>query len=95
MVDNVINKHCEESKVLQNIKKRRQDEERKRFKIDNILINSDLRRKAINRSTDKLYFYKNKNKKRDIIKTYDTKIEEDNLEDNPEKHFILLKDEKK
>ena len=87
MVDNALNKHFEISKVLNNIKKRRLDEERKRYIIGNILINSDLRRKSINRSTGKLYFYKNNNKKEDFIKPNENKIEEKNFDEHSEINF--------
>ena len=58
MVDNAMNKHAEESGVLKKIKNRRINEERKRHLINNILVQSELRRRAINRSTDKLMFNK-------------------------------------
>ena len=61
MVDNAMNKHAEESGVLKKIKNRRINEERKRHLINNILVQSDLRRRAIDRSTDKLMFNKNRN----------------------------------
>ena len=60
MVDNAFNKHFEVSKALEVIKNRKMKEERTRQLINNILVNSDLRVKAINRSTDKLYSIKNK-----------------------------------
>ena len=60
MVDNVINKHSEVSRSLEKIKIRHFNEERTRRKINNILIQSDLSRKAIERSTDKLLENKNK-----------------------------------
>ena len=50
--------HAEESGVLKKIKNRRINEERKRHLINNILVQSELRRRAINRSTDKLMFNK-------------------------------------
>ena len=53
-----MNKHAEESGVLKKIKNRRINEERKRHLINNILVQSELRRRAINRSTDKLMFNK-------------------------------------
>ena len=64
MVDNAINKQSEVSSVLKNIKIRKLNEERTRNKINNILIDSDFRRRVINHSTDKLYFnqYKKGNK---------------------------------
>ena len=76
IVQKAINKYSEASKILQIVKNRRLDEERKRYIIDNILINSDLIRRSINRSTDKLHIHRNKNKKEDIIKTHENKIEE-------------------
>ena len=76
IVQKAINKYSEASKILQIVKNRRLDEERKRYIIDNILINSDLIRRSINRSTDKLHIHRNKNKKEDIIKTLENKSEE-------------------
>jgi hypothetical protein len=68
MVDNAINKHAEESGVLKKIKNRRINEERKRHLINNILVQSELRRRAIDRSTDKLMM--NKNRYNDIDNDY-------------------------
>ena len=58
MVDNVMNKHAEVNGVLKKIKIRKINEERKRHLINNILVQSDLKRRAIDRSTDKLLFEK-------------------------------------
>ena len=97
MVDDILNKYIEVYKDLKNVKKRRLDEERKRYLINNILINSELRRRVINKSTDKLFIhkkknkYKNKNKKEDIIKTNENKIEDKNIGDNEEIDFKLIK----
>ena len=54
LFENAMNKHSEVSKDLEKIKIRRLNEERTRHIINNILVQSDLSRKAINRSTDKL-----------------------------------------
>jgi len=55
MVDNTLSKHAEISDALKVIKKRKMNEERKRHIINNILVQSELRRRKINGSTDKLY----------------------------------------
>ena len=55
MVDNTLSKHVEISDALKVIKTRKKNEERKRHIINNILVQSELRRRKINRSTDKLY----------------------------------------
>ena len=55
MVDNTLSKHVEISDALKVIKKRKMIEERKRNIINNILVQSELRRRKINRSTDKLH----------------------------------------
>jgi hypothetical protein len=55
IVDNAMNKHAEVSDALKKIQKRKINEEKKRHLIDTILVQSDLRRRAINRSTEKLY----------------------------------------
>ena len=71
MVDNAVNKHAEECGVLKKIKNRRINEERKRHLINNILVQSELKRRAIVRSTDKLMPHKNNN---DIENDYNETI---------------------
>ena len=61
MVENTLNKHVEISDALKKIKKRKMNEQKKRHIINNILVQSELRRKNINRSTDKLYEKINEN----------------------------------
>jgi len=96
MVDNAINKHTEVSKVLEKIKIRKLNEERTRHIITNILVQSDLSRKAIIHSTDK--YIENKNKEDIINKKEEGKIEkkEDKKDkEQPEKkNEILNKKEK-
>ena len=95
MTDIFDNKISEDSKVIQNIKRRKYNEERARNLIDQILLKNDLGMKAINRSTDKLLekksLYKNQsaimNEKNEFnilkMKNYKKKIdkeEEDSIE---------------
>jgi len=61
--DNVMNKHFETSKVLKKIKLRKLNEERTRRIINKILEDTELSRKAINSSTDKLFDNKIKKEK--------------------------------
>ena len=96
MVDNAINKHSEVSKVLEKIRIRKLNEERTRHIITNILVQSDLSRKAIIHSTDK--YIENKNKE-DIINKKEemknNKIEKKEDKEQPEKkNEILMKKEK-
>ena len=93
MVNNALNKYIEASKELKNVKKRRLEEDRKRYLINNILINSDLRRRLINRSTDKLFINekKIKNKKEANINTNENTIEDKNVNENEEINFNLIK----
>ena len=93
--DNVMNKHFEASKVLKKIKLRKLNEERTRRIINKILEDTELTRKAINSSTDKLFDNKikkeksiinneskdNKNKQKMIIKN-SVKEGEPNLNEN-------------
>ena len=72
MVDNTLNKYSEVSKVLQKIKLRILNEEKTINIINNILEKSDLGRRAINKSTDKLIHYKNK--KEFVIKNNGNKV---------------------
>jgi len=95
MTDIFDNKNSEDSKVIQNIKRRKYNEERARNLIDQILLKNDLGMKAINRSTDKLLekksLYKNQsaimNEKNEFnilkMKNYKKKIDkedEDSIE---------------
>ena len=96
MVDNAINKHSEVSKVLEKIRIRKLNEERTRHIITNILVQSDLSRKAIIHSTDKYYEKKNEediiNKKEEMK---NNKIEKKEDKEQPEKkNEILMKKEK-
>lgn len=86
MVDNAINKHAEESGVLKKIKNRRINEERKRHLINNILVQSELRRRAIDRSTDKLMM--NKNRYNDIDNDYNEIVnyQQDNKREIPKRN---------
>ena len=93
MVDNAINKHSEDSKVLEKIRIRKLNEERTRHIITNILVQSDLSRKAIIHSTDK--YIENKNKEDIINKKEEGKIEKKEDKEQPEKkNEILMKKEK-
>ena len=96
MVDNAINKHSEVSKVLEKIRIRKLNEERARHIITNILVQSDLSRKAIIHSTDKYY---EKKSEEDIINKNEemknNKIEKKEDKEQPEKkNEILMKKEK-
>ena len=96
MVDNAINKHSEVSKVLEKIRIRKLNEERTRHIITNILVQSDLSRKAIIHSTDKYY---EKKSEEDIINKKEemknNKIEKKEDKEQPEKkNEILMKKEK-
>ena len=55
MVDNTKNKHSELSEALRHVKNRRINEERIRHLINNMLVQSELRRRFIDISTDKLF----------------------------------------
>ena len=95
MVDNVINKHSEVSRSLEKIKIRHFNEERTRRKINNILIQSDLSRKAIERSTDKLLENKNKEEMVDVTEEgTNNKIKKKNRKKHHENEGkILIKKE--
>lgn len=77
MVKNAINKQNEMSEVLKKVKKRKLKEERTRHLIDGILVQSELRRRFINNSTNKLY----------------NKEDEINYDNNGEKKEIKIKKE--
>ena len=96
MVDNVVNKHSEVSKALEKVKIRRINEEKIRHKINNILVQSDLSRRAINRSTDKLYSKKNNQKLNDTINENkkSNKLKE-KMGEKPEEDNEILKINKK
>ena len=79
--DNVMNKHFEASKVLKKIKLRKLNEERTRRIINKILEDTELTRKAINSSTDKLF--DNKIKKEKSI------INNESKDNKPEQKMII------
>ena len=79
--DNVMNKHFEASKVLKKIKLRKLNEERTRRIINKILEDTELTRKAINSSTDKLF--NNKIKKEKSI------INNESKDNKPEQKMII------
>ena len=79
--DNVMNKHFETSKVLKKIKLRKLNEERTRRIINKILEDTELSRKAINSSTDKLF--DNKIKKEKSI------INNESKDNKPEQKMII------
>ena len=79
--DNVMNKHFEASKVLKKIKLRKLNEERTRRIINKILEDTELTRKAINSSTDKLF--DNKIKKEKFI------INNESKDNKPEQKMII------
>ena len=87
--DNVMNKHFEASKVLKKIKLRKLNEERTRRIINKILEDTELSRKAINSSTDKLLSNKNKNEKEIVIISNENK---DNKFDQKINNKILNKE---
>jgi hypothetical protein len=60
LVDNAISKHAQTTKDLEKVKIRKLNEERKRHLITNILVQSDLSKRAIDNSIERLYAYKNK-----------------------------------
>ena len=95
MVDNAMNKHSEISQVLKKIKLRRINEERTRHLIDDLLIQSDLRRKAINRSTDKLYSFKNKKERLNEINNKFNKVEKQIDGENGENNIAILVNKEK
>ena len=98
IVDNAINKHAETSKELEKVKIRRQNEERVRHHITNILVQSDLSKRAIDNSIERLYARRSKE---DIINNNDgnkKNIDEkknDNKEPEKNNEGIILKNEKK
>jgi hypothetical protein len=79
--DNVMNKHFETSKILKKIKLRKLNEERTRRIINKILEDTELTRKAINSSTDKLF--DNKIKKEKSI------INNESKDNKPEQKMII------
>ena len=94
MVDNVINKHSEVSRSLEKIRFRKIKEDKIRQKINNILIQSDLSRKAIEKSTDKLFENKKKDEMAETEEGKNNKIKKKNLKKHHEKQrFILMKNE--
>ena len=95
MVDNTLKKYSEMSQVLQNIKLRKHNEDKTRNIINSILVKSDLGRRAINRTTDKLYPYKNE-KEFSVIKNEHkvNKIKKEYFKINLKKNKgILIKNE--
>ena len=80
-VDNTINKRKELSKALKNVELRQKKEKERRDLIEYIMFKSDLRKKAIYDSTDKLIKNKNKlNKSNEIYK--DNKSKRNEMDDN-------------
>ena len=80
-VDNTINKRKELSKALKNVELRQKKEKERRDLIEYIMFKSDLRKKAIYDSTDKLIKNKNKlNKSNEIDK--DNKSKRNEMDDN-------------
>ena len=59
-VDNTVNKQVELCEILKKVELRKKKEKASRCKIDNILFRSDMRRKAINDSTNKIIHKKQK-----------------------------------
>ena len=95
MVDNTLKKYSEMSQVLQNIKLRKHNEDKTRNIINSILVKSDLGRRAINRTTDKLYSFKNE-KEFSVIKNGHkvNKIKQEYFKINLKKNKgILIKNE--
>ena len=91
MVDNTLKKYSEVSQVLQNIKLRKINEEKTRNIINNILVKSDLGRRAINRSTDKLFPYNNKKKYAIINNEHKVnKMEQEYFKTNSKKNNGIL-----
>lgn len=80
-VDNTIKKRKELSKALKNVELRQKKEKERRDLIEYIMFKSDLRKKAIYDSTDKLIKNKNKlNKSNEIDK--DSKSKRNEMDDN-------------
>ena len=80
-VDNTINKRKELSKALKNVELRQKKEKERRDLIEYIMFKSDLRKKAIYDSTDKLIKNKNKlNKSNEFDK--DNKSKRNEMDDN-------------
>lgn len=95
MVDNIMNKHSEVSQSLQKVKARKLNEARARNLINNILVQSELGRKAINRSTEKLYndkYYNYLNIINSGDKNNKLKKKED---DKINKGILIIKDKEK
>ena len=95
MVDNTLKKYSEVSQVLQNIKLRKINEEKTRNIINNILVKSDLGRRVINRSTDKLFPYNNKKEYAIINNEHKVnKMEQEYFKTNSKKNKgILIKND--
>jgi len=100
LVDNAISKHAQTTKDLEKVKIRKLNEERKRHLITNILVQSDLSKRAIDNSIERLYAYKNKEEmdnKEDKDEDEKNKNEKKKEGDGQEKKegTILKKEEEK
>jgi hypothetical protein len=96
LVDNTVNKQLELSEVLEKVKLRKKKEQQKRDLIDNILFKCDIRRKAIDDSTNKINYKKkilNKSKESDkddkTIKSLENENEDED-EDDKSKNDINI-----
>jgi hypothetical protein len=95
MTDIFNNKNSKESKMIQDIKKRKYKEEKTRYLINQMLVENDLRMKDIKRSTDRLLEnqsqYKNKSAiinyedESNILKTKKTKKKNDKNDEDSSK----------
>ena len=95
MTDIFNNKNSKESKMIQDIKKRKYKEEKTRYLINQMLVENDLRMKDIKRSTDRLLEnqsqYKNKSAiinyedEFNILKTKKTKKKNDKNDEDSSK----------
>ena len=71
MTDIFNNKNSKESKMIQDIKKRKYKEEKTRYLINQMLVENDLRMKDIKRSTDRLLENQSQYKNKSAIINYE------------------------
>ena len=88
-VDNAVNKQVELSEILKKVELRKKKEKESRNRIDNILFRSDMKRKAINDSTNKIIHKKEKlNKSSESHKNDKTNTTNENANNDNTKEEI-------
>ena len=89
-VDNTVNKQVELCEILEKVKVRRKKEKEKIHLINNILLRSEMRRKAINDSTNK-----KTDKRKDLNKSHESVINEESKISNEDEKNDKSKNETK